>query len=1112
VSNLVGVSCRFQRTRSSMRKPKAQGSNARPLQGAARVTRCAFATGILAAIVALVVILAMAPRSAAQTELAGVSGRVTDPSGAVIVDAEVEIKNVETNISTTVKTNSDGLYTIPSLHPGHYLINVRRPGFKSVTVTELTLNVQDNVVRNFALQVGSVSETVTINGNDLHINTTDATVSTVVDRKFVENVPLNGRSFQDLISMTPGVVTQSPQSPGLSLGYKGDFSVNGQRTESNNYTIDGVTGNIGAGAGTGLPTAANSGSLPASTALGTTQSLISVDALQEFRVQSSTYSAEYGRVPGGQFSFVTRSGTNDLHGTAFDYLRNDFFDANDWFNNRVGQPISPLRQNDFGGTLGGPILIPGLYNGKSKSFFFASYEGLRLTQPQAATIQYVPDTSLRQGAPVQLQPILSAFPLQNGVDYGNGLAQFVKSYSLPGTVNSTSIRLDHTFDSKLSLFFRFSDSPTSSAARTLSVLTKEAFNVQTYTVGATSQLSGRVYNEFRAGYARANSSVQGALDSFGGATPTNLAEAMGVGSSANSSLFFALAVPGTGVSQFVLRDSRSREWQWNLLDTASFAIGHHGLKVGVDYRRIVSPLQPSSPTVLAQYRGENSVLANNATVLNLHKFLNATPIFNEIGSFIQDEWRVEPHLTLAFGLRWEVQPPLSEAHSNLPYTLLGNLANPGTLALAPHGTPLWKTTWFNFAPRLGIAWIAHSEAGWETVVRAGGGAFFDTNNRVATQGFQAVGFSALANMRGAPLPVTPSQLAFPISATPPFTNDLIFAFPSHMQLPYTLEWNVSAQQAMGKSQALTLSYVGSNGRRLIRQQQYSLQALNPIFGNVIFNRTDLTSSYQALQLQFQRTMSHGIQALVSYTWSHCIDFGSSDLSLPATRGDCDFDLRHNFQAGASWDLPIVHGKRIVDALLDHWGLDARLIAKTAFPVNPSGAGFQGNDPVTGQFVNGGLDVEPGIPLYLYGTQCTAANLGVPCPGGKAINFTPGAVAGGCPDGTPSVGPFCFPPVDSNGNLLRQGNLGRNVLRGFGAWQINLAVRREFPIHERLRLQFRAEAFNILNHPNFGFVDPDITDATFGQATQMLNQSLGTVASQYQQGGPRSMQFALKLLF
>src|SRR5258707_3710 len=243
----------------------------------------------------------------AQTELAGVYGRVTDPSGAVITDAEVEIKNVETSLSTTVKTNQDGLYTIPSLRPGHYLINVRKPGFKSVTVTELTLNVQDNVVRNFALQVGSVAEPVTITADDLTINTTDASVSTVVDRQFAENIPLNGRSFQSLIQLAPGVV---PATSNSADG--GQFNVNGQRASANYWTVDGVSANIGispfTSPGNGL-----GGSLGSFSASGGTNSLVSVDALQQFRIQTSTYAPEFGRTPGGQISIVTRSATNGFH-------------------------------------------------------------------------------------------------------------------------------------------------------------------------------------------------------------------------------------------------------------------------------------------------------------------------------------------------------------------------------------------------------------------------------------------------------------------------------------------------------------------------------------------------------------------------------------------------------------------------------------------------------------------------------------------------------------------------------------------------------------------------------------------------------------------------------
>src|SRR5438046_774937 len=299
-----------------------------------------------------------APQVHAQGTSASVSGRVTDQSGGVVADAEVEVKDVDRGVATIVKTNGEGFYSLPSLIPGNYLMNVRKQGFQTVSVTGITLNIQDNLSRNFVLQVGSSAVSITVNASDIHLNTTDGSVSTVVDQTYVKNMPLNGRSFQDLSLLTPGTITQTPQASGsapygVGVGRTGEFSVNGQRTESNYYTVDGVSANVGASSGNAMVIGTGaSGSLPAATALGTTQALVSVDALQEFRVQSSSYSAEYGRNPGGQFSFETKSGTNQWHGTVYEYLRNGFFDANDWFNNYFHVAEPAIRQNDFGGTLG----------------------------------------------------------------------------------------------------------------------------------------------------------------------------------------------------------------------------------------------------------------------------------------------------------------------------------------------------------------------------------------------------------------------------------------------------------------------------------------------------------------------------------------------------------------------------------------------------------------------------------------------------------------------------------------------------------------------------------------------------------------------------------------
>ena len=284
--------------------------------------------------------------SFAQMETATLSGTVMDRTGAVIADVQVQVTNSDTNVVTATTTNKSGVYVVPSLKPGRYRIAVTKVGFKQVVITDMTLNVQDVVSRNFNLEVGAVSESITVTADQLNVNTQDATVSTVVDRQFAENLPMNGRSFQSLITLAPGVTTV----PGARTGANGEFSINGQRTEANYFTVDGVSANTGVSALAGLNSSGIGGSTPSETALGTTQSLVSVEDLQEFRIATSTYSAEYGRSPGGQISFLTRSGTNDWHGSAFDYFRNSALDANNWFNNNASLPKTAERQNHFGGT------------------------------------------------------------------------------------------------------------------------------------------------------------------------------------------------------------------------------------------------------------------------------------------------------------------------------------------------------------------------------------------------------------------------------------------------------------------------------------------------------------------------------------------------------------------------------------------------------------------------------------------------------------------------------------------------------------------------------------------------------------------------------------------
>ncbi len=1051
------------------------------------------------------IILILSSAASAQVDSASVSGVITDQSGGLVAGAEVQVSNSDTNVTFKTTSNQSGVYLVTGLKPGRYRVKVGKEGFKAIDLTDLVLNIQDSVNRNFALQIGSMSETISVEANSLSIDMSGA-VSTVVDQTYVSNMPLNGRSFQDLILLTPGVVTQTPQLGGVSqLGKTGEFSVNGQRPESNYYTVDGVGANLGAAPGFVMEGGAGaSGSVPAATALGTTQALVSVDDLQEFRVQSSTYSAEYGRNPGGQFALETKSGANQWHGTAYDYVRNGFFDANDWFNDYLSVKEPSLRQNDFGGTLGGPIRIPHLYNGKDRTFFFVSYEGLRLAQPQAAKVNFVPDATLRTNTPAPLQQVLNAFPIPNGTDdAANGIAEFDSSWSNPSSLDSTSVRLDHSVNDRFRAFFRFSDTPSISKFRHggnfASPTENESlrYTSRTYTAGVGSTLTKQITNEFRLNYSSNQVASVLAIDAFGGSTPVNLAQLSALGPTAQPSLLFIYGGHQLGMQQF---QSSAAQRQWNVVDTAALSLGRHQLKFGMDYRRLTPVATPFNPQVIYFYLGQSAIKANTAAFAIANSLAPAYPLYTNFSGFAQDEWKASQRLTLSLGLRWEVNPAPGVTQGLKPYTVEGT--NPSTYTLAPQGTALWKTRWANFAPRLGAAYIVGDSVSHETVLRGGAGIFYDTGQQLGSSGFLGPGYSSRAVHPGAQFPLS-ATAASPVIVNPPVAPyGIVYAFPSDLEVPYTLQWNVSIEQAFGKSQALIVSYVGARADRLLEQKQIDgATAGNTNISTLIYTQNGLTSDYNALQLQFQRKLSRGLTALASYTFSHCSDYGSQNYFSPYQRGNCDFDVRHNFSGAFSYDLPNAGNSGFMNAVLHHWGLDSRFTARTGFPITL--VGNQNPDPATGQYYSQGLDRVPGKPVYIYGSQCAALySNGKGCPGGWALN------------------PNAFSPP--TGNAL--GNAPRNFARGFGAWQMDFAIRRDFPIYERLKLQFRTEAFNIFNHPNFGTINaapycsPDPTSpsfsqgCTFGQATGTLATTLGILSPLYQMGGSRSMQFTLKFTF
>jgi hypothetical protein len=1026
---------------------------------------------------------------------------VEDASGARIPNAAIRLINAQSGTESDSTTSRYGLFLLPGVIPGSYALEIERNGFATIQITGLTLTVGETRSLLIRMQVGSVKQTVKIEASAMALEAGDAAVSTVVDQTFVADIPLNGRSFQDLISMTPGIVPQTPQGSGGRGGDYGDFSVNGQQPENNSYMVDGVSANIGLASLARHQKLASTGDIAGSTALGTTQSLVSVDALQEFRVLGSSYSAEYGREAGGQFSLLTRSGTDTVHGSFFDYVRNNDTDAADWFTRFYSagalppQVLTPYHQNDLGGTLGGAAIIPGLYNGVDRTFFFLSYEGLRVKQPTGPLVQFVPSNTLYQEAPLALQPVLSAFAVNGSfIDLSaasTGLLPFVSNpTSYPDSVDAISVRVDHIFSPRLSTFIRYSDTPSDSQSGVLASLTVDSVHTQTVTLGATAQFSAGMDDDLRIGYAGNSSSLSTELNNHSSSGMTSLGTSLntwlGIPAGTTSASADAYVhVIGAGGSKIDTDDASGSLHQWDLRDTLTSQIAHHLVRLGFDERHIVSVVNPPSLTVEADFFDEASMLENLASDVSITRSLPATPVFDEFSAFVQDEWHVFPSLTLSAGLRWELEPAPQGKDGQDAYTLLGTLSSPALLRLAPRGTPLWQTSWVNLAPRFGAAWSADKRPGRELALRGGAGVFFDTDNRAAAEAFSALGFSATSHPENVPVPVTSEELDFSASSSAPYTSTIAFAFPRHLQLPYLIQWNVSAEKALGKNQALTTSWVGAAGRRLLMERRTNVSAENPEFGEVGFFPGGITSNYRAFQAKFQRSVSPGIQALASYTWSQTFDYGCTDPAWPLTYSNSDFDVRQNLEAAVSWSERRLPGNWLRRNILGGWGADGRLTVRTAFPVTPLGNLF--SDPATGNRYYSGVDLVRGRPLYLYGSQY---------PGGRMFNGGPNA-----------ANPAFVLPV-----VLAAGDAPRNLLRGFGDEQVNVALRREIPLRDHFGLQLRAETYNLFNHPDLGYIDPAVTDALFGQATLMLNQSFGPTGSLYEPGGPRSIQVSLRIHF
>jgi hypothetical protein len=712
-----------------------------------------------------------------------------------------------------------------------------------------------------------------------------------------------------------------------------------------------------------------------------------------------------------------------------------------------------------------------------------------------------------------MKPFMNAYPVPNGPASGSDQAQFNKTYSDPSTLDALSVRIDDRIREKLSFFGRYDYSPSKVAQRggglALSNLESSTATTQTATLGASWTPEPSSSNDLRFNYSRVDAQTLLLLDGFGGAvSPSASAIPFPEPYNSGNSFFSIINFGLTNGSLSIGKSQRAAQRQLNVIDSFSCQHDAHSLKFGVDFRRLSPVFDPYDYLQNNFFFDVPSAERGAIPFYLLRANRGATLLFRNLGIFAQDSWRAGTRLTLTYGLRWDTDfAPVSTGGPSLAAASNFNINNLSRLALAPAGVAPFQTRYVNFAPRLGAAYQLRREPKWQTVLRGGGGVFFD----LATQevGQETVGgqfpFGAAEFLGGAQFPLAGPNAAPPVisAANLRFLGNAVFLFDPKLNLPYTLQWNIALDQSFGINQVVSISYVGSAGRRLTQTQVIAKPNRN--FSQTDIVRNASTSDYDALQIQFQKRVSHGVNVLASYSWAHSIDTGSassigsySNVSAPngvdMNRGPSDFDIRHAFTSGLNYDIPTPKQNRTLRYVAGGWTLQTLIQARSAPPVDVF---YSFLSVLSQNLATIRPDLVPGQPIYLHGAQY---------PGGMGFN----------------AAAFTEPPEDAADVPMRQGDLGRNALRGFRATQWDFGVHREFKLGEWMTLQFRSEFFNLLNHPNFGSPEgnlqsPLALNPQFGVSTMMLGRSLnGTNGSGlsplYQVGGPRSVQFALKLTF
>ncbi|MBI3949637.1 MAG: TonB-dependent receptor [Acidobacteria bacterium] len=1021
-------------------------------------------------------------------------GIVTDSTGALIPNATISAANKATNAVRTALTDGEGRFVITNLQPGAYHVTVSAEGFKTAVIDNVVIRVATEQPLDVELEVGGISETVVVSDAPPVIESKTAELGDVIAGPLMRELPLNGRDFAQLTRLVAGATVDSEGGAAACV-------VNGQRASANNFLIDGTEVND--------PLQ----QVNASGASGTSAAYASVEAIREFKVLTTSFSAEFGRYSGAVVNVITRSGTNDFYGSLFEFLRNDVFDANNYFNNVAGLNKPPLRSNQFGGVAGGPVL-------KDKLFFFASYEGLR-QQFGAISNGTVPSLLARQMADDRIKPIVNQIVLPTGPPLPDNqlLATFTGITPSRVREDNISVRFDARLDDNDRLFIRHAGSDGqrhfggSSVAAAPNIVEIGGNRLQNLTISHTHVFNSNLINEFRFGFNRIHGGTKATAFPILGAIP-------GAEKNGGPSLPLVIVSDETLNNNIVggnVGPSGDAFNTFQYVNNISYVHHRHSVKIGADIRRVqINRFDEGANG------GESGVIVFATTedlIANFPQaFVNQVGIrqrgfrFTNFGFYAQEDFHTTRGLTWNLGLRYDLNTVLKEVNGLQSNVVFGS---DGMLKLTLVGSPLYQGDHTDIGPRFGFAYtpLKHHRLAF----RGGFGVYYDQLSQMGSNLLSNPPVT-LTNTAFLPgpypdfLPFLPSQ---PLTE-PPYGGATMI--PLGIRSPYSYQYNLSIQYELSPSMRAQVAYVGSRGIKLLRERIINFllpfgpvggQATSfkePNFGLIEINEATAQSIYNGLQLSLERRVNRGLGLLASYTWSHSIDdastlglFGTSILGarsaspfpsnpndLRAERGNSNFDVRHVFSLSYSWELPLKRLLNAPDFLVAGWSLNGVFTARTGQPftvaIGMDAAGIGDATPFFSQRPNR----VPGVPLTLGKRK------------GPRLPLNPDALS------IPDIGTF--------------GNLGRNTFRGPSFNQLDFAVSKTIKISERLRVQLRLEAFNLFNRANFSLPTETAnlgvaqkSPENFGTSTSTVNTQNLNVGPVFAPGGPRSMQIGIKIL-